>query len=171
MLISLLPCIELTWRLFSQEEIHPLIGFCWCDFEEFRGYDIFRDERIVVHPALQIRPRRVMRHDPTAQIRLKTVDHEKYAVVTAAFDPFGVAFHDPAGLASVAGRFEQDDEHQFRLLDLVGRCLSLHGETSAPTPPAGYQRPRICSLGLPPALVPDALAGPPKGRIEGAIRP
>jgi hypothetical protein len=42
-----------------------------------------------------------MRHNPTAQIGLKTPDQPKYAVIKTALDPFFVALHELAGSAFV----------------------------------------------------------------------
>jgi hypothetical protein len=47
-----------------------------------------------------------MGHNPTTQIRLKTTDQQKYAVINSVFDPFFVAFHELAGLAFVAREFK-----------------------------------------------------------------
>jgi hypothetical protein len=42
-----------------------------------------------------------MRHNPAAQIRPKTPDQQKYAVIKTALDPFFMAFHELAGSAFV----------------------------------------------------------------------
>jgi hypothetical protein len=53
---------------------------------------------------LKIRQRSIVRDNPAAQIRLKIADQEKDAVIKPALDPLLVAFHEPAGLAFVAGK-------------------------------------------------------------------
>ena len=52
-----------------------------------------------------------MRHNPTAQIRLKTTDQQKYAVIKTALDPFFVALHELAGSAFVVRKSKQDKKH------------------------------------------------------------
>ena len=62
-----------------------------------------------------------MCHNPTAQIRLKTADQQKYAVIETAFDPLFVAFHELAGLAFVARKFKKYDKHRIcSPINLVG---------------------------------------------------
>ena len=77
----------------------------------FAGDDIFRDERIVVDPVLQIRHRDIVRQDPAARIGLEAADQQKNAVIEAALDPLLVAGHEFAGLPFVGRKSKQYDEH------------------------------------------------------------
>jgi hypothetical protein len=52
-----------------------------------------------------------VRENPATRIRLETADQQKNAVIKTTLDPFFVAFHESAGLAAVAGKLEQYDEH------------------------------------------------------------
>ncbi len=61
-----------------------------------------------------------MGDDAAAQIRLKTTDYQKDAIVESTLDPFIVALHKVAGLAPVIGKCEQYDEQRFSpLLDVM----------------------------------------------------
>ena len=52
-----------------------------------------------------------MRHNPTAQIRLKTTGQQKCAVIKTAFDPFFLALHELACSAFVVRKSKQDKKH------------------------------------------------------------
>src|SRR5262245_5137627 len=93
------------------KELQPLIGFRWRNLKNFGADNALGDKGIVVHPALKIGQRCIVRHNPTAQIGLKTADQQKYAVVKTALDPFLMALHEATGLAVVVGKSMQDGGH------------------------------------------------------------
>src|SRR5438552_2018808 len=93
------------------EKLQPLISFRWSNLKNLGADNPFGDKRIVVHPALKIGQRCVVRHNPTTQIRLNAADQQEYTVIEAALDPFLMAFNEPTGLVFVAGKPKQHDEH------------------------------------------------------------
>jgi hypothetical protein len=93
------------------------------DFENFSSHHVLDHERIVVHPALQVRQRRIVGYDAAAPIGLKTAGQQEHAVVKTAFEPFFVSFDELARAAPIVGKIENHDEHRIRPpLDLLGGC-------------------------------------------------
>jgi hypothetical protein len=70
------------------------------------------DKRIVVHPGLKIRQRRVVRQDPAARIRLQAADEQEDAVSKATLDPCVMTFQKLRRLALVVGKLQQHEKHR-----------------------------------------------------------
>src|SRR5262249_51579958 len=113
------------------------------DLEDLGVHDILRDQWIVVHPALQLRQRGVVRKDPAAGIGLKAADQQEDAVIEAALDPRLVAFHELTGLAFVSGESEQYDKHPVLSYWRLTRPPSLSPKLRRPLPAYEFSQSHI----------------------------
>jgi hypothetical protein len=68
----------------------------------------------------------IVYHNPAAQIRLKTPDQQKYAIIETAIDPLIMPFHKLAGLVFVTGKSKKYDKHWIYIpINLDGQACKL----------------------------------------------
>ena len=61
----------------SMQKLRAAYRSSMASARDLGAYDGLCDERIVVHPALKIRQRRIVRHDPSARVGLKTAGQQE----------------------------------------------------------------------------------------------